>query len=91
MGTADGSRPRTPRALYDSYGDIGPTVRWGGEVVEGWAVRWNGSIATELLIDRGAGARLAVEQAAQTLTARVAGTVVVPSFRTPLERRLSKG
>lgn len=81
--------PEDSSPLYDSYGNIGPTVWWGGEVVGGWAVRPDGSIATGLLVDRGSEARHSVQSAAQTLAARLAGTVVVPSFRTPLERRLS--
>jgi hypothetical protein len=81
--------PEDPRPLYDAYGTIGPTLWWGGEVVGGWAVRADGAVVTELLADRGAEARAAVEQAAQALHARLGGTVVLPSFRTPLERRLS--
>jgi hypothetical protein len=75
--------------LYDAYGNVGPTVWWRGEVVGGWAVRPDGSVATELVVDRGAEAREAVAGAADALADRLAGTVVVPSFRTPLERRLS--
>jgi hypothetical protein len=81
--------PTDSSALYDGYGNVGPTVWWGGEVVGGWAVRPDGSVATELLVDRGAEARAAVEAAAQAMSARLGGAVVVPSFRTPLERRLS--
>jgi hypothetical protein len=81
--------PEDSRALYDAYGNVGPTVWWGGEVVGGWAVRRDGSVATDLLVDRGAEARTAVAAAADALSARLDGTVVVPSFRTPLERRLS--
>ena len=81
--------PADPSALYDSYGNVGPTLWWGGEVIGGWAVRKDGSIVTELLVDRGDEARAAVEDAAQSLSARLGGAVVVPSFRTPLERRLS--
>ena len=83
--------PDDSSALYDTFGNVGPTVWWGGEVVGGWAVRPDGSVVTELLTERGAEARGAVRQAAEALTARLAGTVVVPSFRTPLERRLSTG
>lgn len=83
--------PDNHRELYDAYGNIGPTVWWGGEVVGGWAVRPDGSVAIELLIERGDEARRAVKAAAEQLAARLASTVVVPSFRTPLERRLSKG
>lgn len=82
--------PDDPGDLYDRYGNIGPTIWWGGEVVGGWAVRADGSPATEILTDRGDGARCAVAEAADALAARLEGTVVVPSFRTPLERRLSK-
>jgi hypothetical protein len=81
--------PADPRPLYDTFGNVGPTVWWDGEVVGGWAVRPDGSVATELLSDRGDDARRAVDEAAQALAARLGGAVVVPSFRTPLERRLS--
>ena len=81
--------PEDVRQLYDSYGNIGPTVWWGGEVVGGWAVRPDGFVATEMLTDRGDDALRSVTSAAEALQARLAGAVVVPSFRTPLERRLS--
>jgi hypothetical protein len=83
--------PEGPRPLFDSYGNVGPTVWWSGEVVGGWAVRPDGTIATRLLVDRGAEAATAVREAAETLTPRLEGAVVVPSFRTPLERELSAG
>ena len=83
--------PEDHRDLYDTNGNIGPTVWWGGEVVGGWAVRPDGTVATHHLADRGRDARRAVDEAAEVLAARLAGTVVVPSFRTPLERRLSAG
>jgi hypothetical protein len=83
--------PEISRVLYDAYGNVGPTVWWDGEVVGGWAVRPDGTVMTELLADRGAEARRAVDAAAAVLTERLGGTVVVPSFRTPLERRLSSG
>ena len=82
--------PEDPRELYDAYGNVGPTVWWGGEVVGGWAVRPDGAVVTELLADRGDEARRAIAQAAEVLTSRLGGTVVVPSFRTPLERRLAR-
>ena len=82
--------PEDPRDLYDTYGNVGPTVWWGGEVVGGWAVRPDGSVATELLSDRGDDARRAIAHAAEALMSRLGGTVVVPSFRTPLERRIGR-
>ena len=81
--------PEGHRALYDSYGNIGPTVWWAGEVVGGWATRKDGSIATRLLVDRGAEAERAVAAAAQDLASRLEGAVIVPTFRSILERELS--
>lgn len=82
--------PEDHGPLFDTFGNIGPTIWWGGEVVGGWAVRPDGSVATELLVDRGDDARRAVDAAARVLVERLAGAVVVPTFRTPLERRLSR-
>jgi hypothetical protein len=82
--------PGDSRPLYDPYGNIGPTVWWDGEVVGGWAVRQDGAITTRLLVDRGAEAAAAVGEAAEQLSPRLEGAVVVPSFRTPLERELSR-
>ncbi len=77
---------RTP--LYDRMGNIGPTVWWAGEVIGAWAVRTDGSIATELVTDRGAEARRAIDEAADELRKRLGGAVVTPSFPTPLSREL---
>jgi len=79
------------RSLYDAYGNVGPTIWWAGEIVGGWAVRADGSIATRLLTDRGQAASRAVAAAIDALHSRMEGTVVVPSFRTPLERQLAAG
>lgn len=76
--------------LYDAYGNIGPTLWWGGEVVGGWAVRPDGSFAHRMLADRGVEAERALVEAGELLVERLDGAVVVPSFRTPLERELSR-
>ncbi len=81
--------PADSRALYDSFGNVGPTVWWAGEVVGGWAVDPGGAIRWRLVEDRGAEAAEAVAAAAARLERRLEGVVVVPSFRTPLERELS--
>ena len=80
-----------PRAIFDPYGNIGPTVWWNGEIVGGWAVRPGGSIAWRLLADRGAAVGRATADAAATLEIKLAGVTVVPTFRTPLERELCAG
>lgn len=81
--------PEDPSPLFDRNGNIGPTVWWNGEIVGGWAVRPDGSITTRILADRGAAARAAIDAAAGKLEPRLGDTIVVPSFRTPLERELS--
>lgn len=81
--------PADPTPLYDRNGNIGPSIWWRGEIIGGWAVRPDGTVATHLLVDRGSDARAAADEAAGKLEPRLAGTVVVPSFRTPLERSLS--
>jgi len=74
--------------LYDRFGNVGPTVWWGGEVVGGWAVRPDGSVAVRLLADRGGAAAAAVEDERCRLEERLGGAAVVPTFPTPLEREL---
>jgi hypothetical protein len=83
--------PADSSGLYDPYGNIGPTVWWDGEVIGVWAVRAGGGIATRLVADRGSEATAAVAAEAERLAARLGGTVVVPTFRTPWERELSQG
>jgi hypothetical protein len=83
--------PDDPSPLYDAYGNAGPTVWWGGEVVGGWAVRSDGTLATHLLVDRGQECATAVQAAAAALEPRLEGAAVVPSFPTPLERSLRVG
>jgi len=75
--------------LFDRNGNVGPTVWWGGRIIGGWAVRANGEIAWQPLEDIGADAIEAIDGVAAALEPRLDGTVVVPSFRTPLERELS--
>jgi hypothetical protein len=75
--------------LFDRNGNVGPTVWWDGRIVGGWAVRASGEVRWQALEDIGAAAVRAVESAAHALEPRLDGAVVVPSFRTPLERELS--
>lgn len=76
-------------ALFDRYGNVGPTIWWDGRIVGGWAVGPDGTIRTRLLEDAGVEAAAAVDATAHRLEPRLQGAVVVPSFRTPLERELS--
>lgn len=78
-------------ALFDRNGNIGPTVWWHGRIIGGWTVAQDASVTWRLLEDAGSAAASAVETAAANLQDRLDGTVVVPAFRTPLERELSQG
>lgn len=77
--------------LYDRNGNIGPTLWWGGEVVGGWSITPDGTVATRILVDRGDEAGRALAAAAQVLQARLGGAAVVPSFPTPLDKELRSG
>jgi hypothetical protein len=75
--------------VFDSAGNIGPTVWWDGEVVGSWATVSTGEVVTRLRVDRGADAGTAVEVAAQQLSGRIGGTQVTPPTRTPLEQTIT--
>jgi len=75
-------------ALFDSTGNVGPTVWWDGRVVGGWAQAAAGEIVWELLDDVGADAVAAIETEAARLAEWTTGVRITPRFRTPLERRL---
>lgn len=79
------------KALFDANGNVGPTIWWSGRIVGGWAVGPDGTVRTRLLEDIGTEAATAIDAAAHRLQPRLEGTVVVPSFRTPLERELARG
>ncbi|MFG3281440.1 winged helix DNA-binding domain-containing protein [Streptomyces sp. NPDC048111] len=85
--------------LFDTNGNIGPTVWWNGRVVGGWGQRADGEIVTELLplagarSRSGAGvgreARVAIEGEVERVRGFFGDVRIRPSFRTPLERRLA--
>jgi hypothetical protein len=77
-------------ALFDSNGNAGPTIWIDGRVVGGWAQRRDGHVVARLLEDVGREAATRVEEAVGELTTWMAGVVVTPRFRTPLERELSR-
>lgn len=79
-------RPR----LFDTAGNVGPTAWCDGRVVGGWAQRPDGEVVWQALTDVGAQTRAALDAEAARLTEWLGGTRVVPRFRTPLEKELSK-
>jgi hypothetical protein len=79
-------RPR----LFDTAGNVGPTVWWNGAVVGGWAQRADGEVVWELLDDVGADAEAAIAREADRLASWIGGVRVIPRFRTPLEKELAR-
>jgi hypothetical protein len=75
--------------LFDSNGNVGPTIWAGGRMVGGWGQRPDGSVEYELLeeVEDEVAERVEVEAAA--LGEWMDGEVAVPRFRTPLEKELS--
>ncbi len=79
-------RPR----LFDTSGNVGPTVWVNGAVVGGWAQRPSGEVVWRPLVDVGREATDAVDAAAARLGPWLGDVRVVPRFRTPLEKELVK-
>ena len=77
--------------LFDRNGNAGPTVWLDGRVVGGWGQRRDGRVVVELLDPVAAPARDRIDAEAARVEEWLAGTVVTPRFRTPLERRLASG
>lgn len=76
-------------ALFDTNGNVGPTVWSDGRIVGGWAQGPSGEVVHRLLSDVGAQVAAAVQAEAARLTDWLDGMRVIPKFRTPLERELS--
>ena len=82
---------RHAERLFDRNGNAGPTVWLDGRVVGGWAQRRDGRVVFELLEPVARSVRDRIADEAARLEEWLAGTVVTPRFRTPLERRLASG
>lgn len=76
--------------LFDTSGNVGPTVWWNGAVVGGWAQRADGELVWELMEDIGTDGAAAIVREADRMAARLDGVRVIPRFRTPLEKELAK-
>ncbi len=73
------------KPLFDTFGNIGPSIWVDGRIVGGWAVSPAGEVMTELF-ENSRSDEIAAE--AGRLTDLLAGSPVIPSFPTPLERKL---
>lgn len=80
-------------ALFDTAGNAGPTVWLDGRIVGGWAQRPDGEVVVRVVTDVGADALALVDAEAQRLRrwlAEAGDVRVVPRFRTPTERALTR-
>ena len=77
------------KALFDTNGNIGPTVWWDGRIMGGWGQRPDGSVVVRLLEDGGREATAAVDAAADALTTWLDGTRISPRFPTPVQKVLA--
>jgi hypothetical protein len=76
-------------ALYDTNGNVGPTIWLDGRIVGGWGQRPNGEVAYQLLEDITAADVAHVAHETEALTRWLDGVVAIPRFPTPLGTRLS--
>jgi len=77
--------------LFDSTGNIGPSLWWDGRIVGGWAQDRDGAVVCRFLEDIGSGAVAAVHSAAQRVTGILGGVRLTARTRgmTWLERELA--
>ena len=76
-------------ALFDPYGNAGPTVWYDGRIVGGWGQNGAGTVVFELFEDVPSSARRAIAARAAALQEWLGGTKVTPRFRTPFEKSLA--
>jgi hypothetical protein len=75
--------------LFDSVGNAGPTVWWGGRVVGGWSQRPDGEIVVGLLEDVGSEAEAAIETEAARVRSWLGDVRFSPGFLPPYQRSLA--
>ncbi|MDX2970764.1 winged helix DNA-binding domain-containing protein [Kribbella solani] len=76
--------------LFDTTGNIGPSIWHNGQIIGGWGQPESGEVRYQLLEDVGADTKSMVEAEAARWTTWLAGVRVTPRFRSPLEKQLSQ-
>ncbi|MFF0342467.1 winged helix DNA-binding domain-containing protein [Kribbella sp. NPDC004875] len=77
--------------LFDTTGNVGPTIWSNGQIIGGWGQPESGEVRFQLLEDVGSDITAMIEAEAERWTAWLAGVRVTPRFRSPLEKLLSQG
>jgi hypothetical protein len=75
--------------LFDTNGNIGPSIWLDDRIVGGWAQRRDGEIRWRLLEDVGREATTMIEAKVAELRAWLGPLRFIPRFRTPIEQELS--
>ena len=75
--------------VFDTSGNVGPTIWVDGRIAGGWAHRRSGRVAFHLLDDVGAERAEMVAAAAAALEGRLGPDRILPRFPSPLDRHLS--
>lgn len=75
--------------LFDRNGNVGPTVWIDGHLVGAWAQRPDGEVVTELLVKVKRADQKRVAAHVKKLRVWLGDHVVIPRFRTPLEKALA--
>ncbi|MEV0687381.1 winged helix DNA-binding domain-containing protein [Nocardia sp. NPDC050378] len=76
-------------ALFDTNGNIGPSIWADGRIVGGWAQRPDGEIVTRLLEAVSPETRKLIDTEIDRTTTWFGDTRAIPRFRTPLQRELT--
>ena len=79
---------RAKKELFDTNGNIGPSVWLDGLIIGGWAQRPDGEVAFELFEDLGTDVADMAQAEAERVTDWHAGVTVTPRFPTPMLKRL---
>jgi Winged helix DNA-binding domain len=77
------------KELFDSAGNIGPSVWADGRIIGGWAQRSDGDVVFRLLEDVGVEREEEVAEEAERVRRWIGDVRITPRFRTPLERGLA--
>ncbi len=83
--------PVLTKAMFDTNGNIGPTVWLDGRIVGAWACRKDGSVVTRVLDDTARAHEGAIREEAARVQAALDGEVVAPRFPTLLSKELAAG
>lgn len=76
------------KALFDRNGNIGPTIWLNGRIVGGWAVTAPDDVTIAMLEPATSDQERLILAEVSSVVEFLEGAVVIPRFRTPLEKRL---